>query len=461
LSITLFQPPRQIGFAAIALFVAIVFWAAFGFGVKATYQNSIILCLLPLSFIVIHCLFNHFKSDYAVFTPKNVMLFIWLNKLVVIPIELILIGNKVPIFDIKNQTIYIEVAVMLCAFLGFWVGWLIALKRTHFTAPKHQMPLLYFSVLYLSIGSFSVVTIYGSFQEYFSGAWLTYITKEAIEKATGNTIGYLANVGQRFLPFGVMLAWVWWQQRFKKSWITSSLFLIVCFLSTLSSNRSNMIYPMLAFMSVLLVSLKIKQKIIPLTVIFGVLFLAFFFGFVRVQADINSNQVGQLFNSYSSDNDYVWYAHQIYFGTPYQITPLLHTPSTNHSMLLASILDPVPIIGKHFREQSGSFLYNLTIYDSTISQDKTVPVAGELFYEGSYLLVIIVHVIIGWIYFKLDYVFKQNISQNLPVAFSIFYLALLFNATLLLSLSVLVQFLIYNSAPALFILLHERATRIA
>jgi oligosaccharide repeat unit polymerase len=457
----LFQPSRQIGFAAATLFVVVALIATFGFGIKFNQDNSIILSLLPLSFFAIYCSFNWFKSDYTVFTPKNIMLFIWLNKLVIIPVELILMGNKVLIFDIKNQAITTEIAIILCAFLGFVVGWFLSQKRTFYVMSKHETSIFWLSIAYLSIGCLSIVVIYGSFQNYFAGAWLTYITKEAIEKATGDTAGYLANVGQRFLPFGVILLWIWWQKRYSKSGIINVLFLIVCFLSTLSSNRSNMIYPLFAFASVLFINWQIKHKIGLLAAIFGVLFLSFFFGFVRVQTDINSEQVGQLFNSYTTDNDYVWYAHQIYFGSPYQITPLLHTPTTNHSMLLASIFDPVPIIGRHFRELSGNFFYNLTIYESTISQDKTIPVAGELFHEGGYWLVVFVHVLIGWVYAQLDHAFKQNTTHNLALAASIFYLTLLFNATLLLSVSVLVQFLIYNAAPTLFILFYERITRIA
>jgi oligosaccharide repeat unit polymerase len=458
----LFQQSRLLGFAAVILFIIVALLVTFGTGLYAIQNNSIILSLLPLSFIATYCLFKPFKSDDQVITPKNIALFIWLNKLVIIPIELMTIGNKALIFDIKNQPINIETSIVLCSFIGFVIGWLMSqlkhdikpIKGTRINAS------IYLSISYVFIGTISIIAIYGSFQQYFAGAWLTYVTKEAIEKATGNSIGYLANVGQRFLPFGVILAWIWWQQRFKKSVIVNVLFLIVCFLSTLSSNRSNMIYPLLTLASVLFLDWQIRNKIWLLAGIFSLVFLTFFFGFVRVQTDINSEQVGLLFNSYTSDNDYVWYAHQIYFGSPYQITPILYSPPSNHSMLLASILDPVPVVGKYFREHSGSFIYNLTIYDSTVSQDKTIPVAGELFYEGGYLLVAVVHILIGWLYAKLDHRFKQTISQNLPIALSIFYLTLLFNATLLLSVSVLVQFLIYNAAPALCILLYERSTRL-
>ncbi len=459
----MFQQPQRIGFIAAFLFLGLSTLMVFGLSNYFIQINSTILSLLPLGFVATYYFFDSIKSDKQVITPKNIMLFIWLNKLVIIPVELMTIGNKVAIFDIKNQTLSTEITITLCAFLAFVLGWSWhrPTSKLEIKVSDFKNSTIYLSIIYVLIGLVSIIAIYGSIQHYFTGAWLTYITKEVIEKATGNTVGYLANVGQRFLPFGIMLAWVWWQQRLKKWWTVNLVFVFICFLSTLSSNRSNMIYPLLAFVSVLLINWQTDNKIWLLMAIFGLLFLTFFFGFVRVQPQISSEQVGMLFDSYMSDNDYVWYAHQIYLGTPYQITPLLHTPPSNHSMLLASVLDPVPAAGKYFREHSGSFIYNLTLYESTISQDKTIPVAGELFYEGGYGLVVGVHFLIGWTYARLDWIFKQNLSRNLAVALSIFYLALLFNATLLLSVSVLVQFLIYNAAPALFILLYERTTRIA
>ena len=58
----------------------------------------------------------------------------------------------------------------------------------------------------------------------------------------------------------------------------------------------------------------------------------------------------------------------------------------------------------------------------------------------------------GVVYRWLDTTFKYYVATNPPLAASFFYLALLFNATLLLSLSVLVQFAVYNAAPALLII---------
>jgi hypothetical protein len=82
----------------------------------------------------------------------------------------------------------------------------------------------------------------------------------------------------------------------------------------------------------------------------GLVLLLLFFGYLRVQPTLDTERVGELFDAYLSDNDYIWYAHQLYFGTPYQITPLLGIENQSFT-LLASTLDPVPILGKAFRNK--------------------------------------------------------------------------------------------------------------
>ena len=181
------------------------------------------------------------------------------------------------------------------------------------------------------------------------------------------------------------------------------------------------------------------------------LFLIFFYGSVRSQSELDTQRVNSLFETYIDDMDYIWYAHQIYFGSPYQITPLLNSDMQHHFTLLASVLDPIPILGKAFREQSGPFLYNLIIYDSPDVQDKVIPVAGELFFNGGYAFVFMAHLLIGRAYSKLDFMFKQNIAVNLPLALTVFYFTLLSNAFLMLSITVFIQFMVFNAAPILCI----------
>ncbi|MEZ4905004.1 MAG: hypothetical protein R2822_26260 [Spirosomataceae bacterium] len=51
-------------------------------------------------------------------------------------------------------------------------------------------------------------------------------------------------------------------------------------------------------------------------VILGILFLVLFLGYVRVQPALDTAQLGQLFEVYLEEIDYIWKAHQLYLGSP-------------------------------------------------------------------------------------------------------------------------------------------------
>ena len=435
--------------------LALLGWLPLYFDPVFERYDTLLLFLLPVAFGLVVFYVPAFRSDAAVLTPRNLMLFIWLNKLVIIPVELLLVGNKALLFNTADYPLFDEIKITLLAFFAFVCGWIWSEKRVRRieNQPRLMPPvsLKWIALVYLLIGVFSLLWLYGSLQEYAEGAIFTPITREIMEQVSGALTGYLANVGQRFLPFGIMLAWCFFTQKRTFRWYENGLWLSLCLVNTLSSNRSNMIYPLLAFLSIMLVNWRVKHKWLLVLSAVGVTLLLLFFGYLRFQPNLDSESVGYLFDAYLSETDYVWYAHQIYFGTPYQITPLLHSDIPYHSTWLASLLDPVPILGKFFREQSGPTLYNLAIYGFPDVQDKVIPVAGELFYNGGYFAVTLGHLAFGWVYQRLDALFKQYALAALPLALNLFYIALLFNAVLLLSLSVLAQFFVYNAAPALLI----------
>ena len=81
------------------------------------------ILFLPIFFLVIYFFLPTFRNDLVVLTPKNGMLFIWFNKLVLIPIEIVLVGNKMVIFEGNSTQIYTEISIILTSFIGFVVGW--------------------------------------------------------------------------------------------------------------------------------------------------------------------------------------------------------------------------------------------------------------------------------------------------------------------------------------------------
>ncbi len=379
------------------------------------------------------------------------MLFVWFNKLIIIPLEILWLGNMIPVEAYFNQEISTEIITTIISFVAFVVGWNFFPKKQglHTIAPLHSLKI--WAGVYFIIAFFSIFLLYGSLSNYWSGAIFTYVTLEIVEQ-NASTAGLLANIGQRFLPFSVLFAWYEWQKKKVRIYkLTHIVWLLLCLAGTLSSNRSNMAYPLLMLLSIMCMGWKTRYVFWwALLFSISIIFL-FFYGYVRVQPSLDTEVLGILLEDFLDRREYIIQAHQLYIGSPYQITPLLSIPPSSPT-LLASFLEPVPIIGKAFREQSGPYVYNLAYHDSLVSQDKVIPVAGELYYNGGYFLVAVGYILFGIVYRWLDVTFKKNAEINPPVAAAFFYLALLFSATLLLSLSVLVQFMVYNAAPALLLI---------
>lgn len=416
-----------------------------------TPQNDLLLLLLPLAWGSMAGTAPSFRPDPSVVTPKNFMLFVWFNKLVIIPLELIWAGNMLPVENVTNQDIATEVIITLVSFGAFAAGWALFSPKQPIRTGAPPPALKKWACVYLIVALISLVSLYDSFDHYFTGAIFTYVTQEIVEQ-NGTFWGFLANIGQRFWAFGVLLTWYKWKtQKGKFRWLRKIAWLLLCLAGTLSSNRSNILFPLMMLMSVMYAGWKTRYSFWLALLFSALLLFSFFFGYVRVQPSLDAEVLGLLFRDFLDRSEYILQAHQLYVGSPYQITPLLSIQPLSFTMI-ASLLEPIPIIGKAFREQSGPYIYNLAYHQSLVSQDKVIPVAGELFYNGGYLLVGLGYAVFGIVYRWLDTAFKSIVPVNPPLAAAFFYIMLLFSATLLLSITVLMQFMVYNAAPALFII---------
>lgn len=416
-----------------------------------TPQNDLLLLLLPMAWGSIAGTIPSFRPDSAVITPKNFMLFIWLNKLIIIPLEILWAGNMLPVETFENQDISTEIIITLVSFGAFAVGWNFFPQKKRIRIGAYVAALKKWAGVYLTIALISIVSLYGSLSSYFTGALFTYVTQEIVAQ-NGTFLGFSANIGQRFWAFGVLLAWYKWTiKKGKTHWLRQFAWLLLCLAGTLSSNRSNMAYPLLMLISVIYAGWKTRYPFWWAMLFSTLIVFSFFFGYVRVQPSLDAEMLGILFEDYLEHMEYILRAHQLYIGSPYQITPLLSIQPPSFT-LIASLLEPIPILGKALREQSGPYIYNLAYFQSLVSQDKVIPVAGELYHNGGYLLVGFGYAIFGVVYRWLDAAFKSTVPVNPPLAAAFFYIMLLFSSTLLLSVTVLMQFMVYNAAPALLII---------
>jgi hypothetical protein len=414
-----------------------------------------LICLLPLTFFSIYAWTPAIQSDAVLLTPKNLMLFVFFNKLVMIPVELLLVGNAIPFFDPRHSPLYEEVSIMLASFSCFVIGWWWRQNKypplTINLAVKPRPAIWRWS--YFVIGIVSLLLIYRSPVAYLSQAILT--KSNATED--GSTFRLFANLGSRFLWFSVILFWISHRSAVNgrsSGVIRNILFVFLCLISSLSTNRGNIIYPLLALFSVMIDRLVVRRKLLIVISSIPIIALLFFFDKLRIQKSLNIADIPRLISEFYSGIDYLLLGHQIYFGSIYQLTPLIgmNVLETGNT-LFSSLMFPVPLLGKAFRQTSGVILYNSAIFSESNRTDQVIPVAAELYYNFGLPGVMLFHFFIGAGYQWVDSKFKQACVSDRTKAFAWFFIALLFNSLIFLSLSVFVQFILYNALPALLLLL--------
>ena len=90
--------------------------------------------------------------------------------------------------------------------------------------------------------------------------------------------------------------------------------------------------------------------------------------------------------------------------------------------LVASALSPVPVLGKSFRENAGTTIYNHAIYNEYGIEDQILPLQGELFYNFHIAGVAAGYFLLGLFLGKAQSWFES--SKTCLAAYSIHYIAL-------------------------------------
>ena len=417
-----------------------------------------LLLSLPALFGAGRVWFPALQPDGPLLTPKNIALFVWFNKLVIIPVMLLVAGNRVAKFERLPSPLIWETAILSMAFLTFWVG-CQGYENRHrliISQPKEatRQPIsIWFSVAFLAVGFWALLYQFGSLAGYGQRAILKISAETFNREMTGNVLGFAATLGARFLPFGVLAIWAGRSPVTGWHW-KNGLALLACGAASLSSNRANLLYPTLAMLAVMLAGQRVRHKAIFLIPAMPLLAGVFFFSLIRSQTTFAIADVPVLAGAFWRGLDSLVMVYQLYFGSLYQLTPVLTIdPALTDNTLLSSLLYSVPGVGRGFRETSGVIAYNAAIYGSVSHPDQVIPVAGEFFFNAGLPGVAASHLAIGAGFCWLNRQFSRAVSNGLSVEVGCwFYLALLYNALILLSLSVFVQFLIFMAPPALLLL---------
>ena len=141
---------------------------------------------------------------------------------------------------------------------------------------------------------------------------------------------------------------------------------------------------------------------------------------------------------------------QVYGGAPQFLAYFLEQgswaahPTWGH-VLLSSVLSPVPILGKPFRQTTGTAIYNRLIYGTSDVADQIAPFAGELFLDFHLPGVLAGFCLLGWVANRLQQAF-ENTTSSIEIFlwqyFAVWTFFLIFG-----SASVVSQILVYFGWP--------------
>ena len=115
------------------------------------------------------------------------------------------------------------------------------------------------------------------------------------------------------------------------------------------------------------------------------------------------------------------------------------------STLVASAMDPVPMLGKSFRDSSGAAIYNRAIYGNSGFEDQIVPLQGELFLNFHLPGIVAGFFALGLLIGKCQGLFET--AGSAFAAFAIHYVAMWAGMLILWSLAVFSQILVYFCWP--------------
>ena len=415
--------------------------------------------------------------------PWNWALFVFFLQLVLLPLSVLLFGPLPGVLPFlpSDQAINLAMLINVAAFTAFCATYhyfarqtkngqtLVALPRESRILPRSP------SLAYITsngiVGLTGFFLAFGALEkvaEYFSDP-AGYLSRMV---GVSDKLGLAAGLFLRpFLGICVVMLWCRWldrksSQRAKALSIAVTILAIlaVCFSNaTFNYNRGSVVVPLVAMLAVIASGPRRVPRgtvISAGAVVILVLLMAPFYGAYR-----SSNFTGhELFKDSSvrsllADRVQITETFQVYGGAPQFLGFFLETGHWGArpgwgKVLISSALAPLPILGKSFREDSGTGIYNRLIYGQLDVQDQIAPFQGEAFFDFHLAGVLLGFSVLGWVASKLQIAFANSSSffeTFMWQYFSVWTFFLIFG-----SLSVVSQILIYFCWPFYFYFIYRR-----
>jgi hypothetical protein len=402
--------------------------------------------------------------------PWNWALLVFFLQLVLLPLSVLASGPSLGVLPFlpSDRAINLATVIDAAAFIAFCVSYQFFVRRSGTDGQpkryfKRSQPLeLPYIAVYGVIGLVGFFLTFGDLNkiaEYFSDP-AGYLSRFA---EVQDRLGLAAGLFLRpFLGICVVMAWCSWLEHSnaRKTTILTSVITIlaivaVCFSNaTFNYNRGSVIVPLIAMLAVILSNrnrVGRRTTFSASAIVSLVLLIAPFYGAYR-----GSTFTGQEIlrdpsvRSVLTDKVELTEMFQVYGGAPQFLGFFLEmdnwgaTPQWG-KVSGSSALAPLPVLGKQFRDSTGTAIYNRLIYGMLDVQDQIAPFQGEAFLDFHLPGLVAAFALLGWLTFKLQTAFTESLSFFETFVwqyFSVWICFLIFG-----SLSVVSQICIYFCWP--------------
>ncbi len=418
--------------------------------------------------------------------PWNWALFVFFLQLVLLPLSLLLSGPSRGVLPFlpSDRAINLAMLINVSAFVAF-CGTYHYFARRPKSGPQpsalpqepclvRRSPSLPYIFINGAIGVMGFFLAFGALNkvaEYFSdpSGYLSRLVD------VSDRLGLAAGLFLRpFFGIFVVMLWCRWldRTRSRKTSVLASATTILAIVAvclsnaTFNYNRGSVVVPLVAMLAVIVSNpnrVARRTVFVAGAVVGVVLLLAPFYGAYR-----SSNFTGQEILRDSSvrnvlvDKVELTEMFQVYGGAPQFLGFFMEMGKWGEDpqwgkVLGSSALAPLPILGKPFRENSGTAIYNRFIYGMLDVQDQIAPFQGEAFLDFHLPGLLAAFVLLGWVAFKLQTAFAQSSSffeSFVWQYFSVWTFFLIFG-----SLSVVSQIFIYFCWPSYLYFIYRRLRR--
>jgi hypothetical protein len=262
------------------------------------------------------------------------------------------------------------------------------------------------------VGAFVGIGLLGQWLAYGSvGGFIELASSPVVQRereALPTTLAGAASTFLRpFLGFALILLWAAWLQGGKRprrlgaTALATAVLTVLLLLANFSYNRGSLVTPLIGVAAAF--SAHVRRISVPAIVLAGVLLLlgALTFGWYRATSleitDVDAVDVRETWSE-ESVTEFI----QIYASGPQMTAYLIEQRGADSPLywgrsLVSSVLSPVPVIGKAYREESGHALLNTLIYQDPDIADQTIPYDAELYINFDLAGVILGYAVLGWL----------------------------------------------------------------